>query len=69
MHLNAQLLELLGDQVGNYSRAWMLHCEAKWVLERVKDKYKYLDDIERIRGQKARKALREVMLKIHYKTK
>lgn len=66
-----------GRVVGNCSEEYRNYCEANWVISNLPDlidrrkKYKYLitkrmylDDIKRIRGQKAYESLRTEMLKL-----
>lgn len=69
IHSHARLVKLFdGREVGNYSREWRLHCEAKWVLRMKRSKrtrMEYLDQVEQRRGLPAKLELREEMLKIY----
>jgi hypothetical protein len=69
VHENARLVTTLdGRTMGNYQQAWFLYNEAVWVLKTYRSKRTrtaYLDTIETKRGQAARKALREEMLRIY----
>lgn len=58
-----------GKQVSNYSREWLLECEAKWVVNNLpnkatakkQSKADYLRDTLRTRGDQAYHALRVAM--------
>jgi hypothetical protein len=65
MHLNAKVLDVNGEQMGNYSEEYRNHCEAKWVYFKAKNRFQYLANVEKKRGHPAYQKLRNAMLKIH----
>lgn len=68
IHKDARLVRLPdGQEVGNYSEAYRLHCEAAWVLRKKRTKrtrLEYLDAVAEKRGPQARVDLRAAMLKL-----
>lgn len=68
VHLDARLVNLPdGRVVGSYSEELRRYNEASWVLRKKRSKrarIEYLDGVEAKRGEKAREALREEMLKL-----
>jgi DNA-binding GntR family transcriptional regulator len=68
VHENARLVTTIdGRTMGSYQQSWFLYNEAVWVLKTYRSKRTrtaYLDAIEAKRGQAARKALREEMLRV-----
>lgn len=68
VHENARLVTTIDKRVmGNYQQSWFLYNEAVWVLKTYRSKRTrtaYLDSVEAKRGQAARKALREEMLRV-----
>jgi hypothetical protein len=69
VHSHAKLVKLFdGREVGNYSKEWRLHCEAKYVLRIKRSKrtrMEYLDAVEQRRGLEAKLELRAEMLRIY----
>ena len=68
LHTGARLVTLPdGREVGNYSEALRQYHEAVWVLRKKRSRrtrIEYLDAVGEKRGQKARDALREEMMRI-----
>jgi hypothetical protein len=68
VHENARLVTTIDKRVmGNYQQSWFLYNEAVWVLKTYRSKRTrttYLDSVGEKRGQAARKALREEMLRV-----
>lgn len=65
----ARLITLLdGRVVGSQSEEYRRHCEAMYVLRKYrgkKNRVAYLDDVARLRGQRARQELRDEMYRIY----
>ena len=68
VHANSRLVATIDGRVmGNYQQSWFLYNEAVWVLKTYRAKRTrtaYLDSVETKRGQAARTALREEMLRV-----
>jgi len=68
LHVGARLVKLPdGREVGSYSEEFRQYNEAAWVLRKKRSRrtrIEYLDAVGEKRGEKARQALRDEMMRI-----
>lgn len=69
IHLDAKLVNVGSEQMGNYSTEYLTHTEAQWVYAKAKNRSMYLEAVKQKRGLAAYEKLRNAMLKIHFGTK
>lgn len=68
IHAGARLVKTEDGRIlGNYSKEWALHCEARWVFKKKKTKNtrrQYLEQVREKRGEKGYEALYQEMTRV-----